>query len=329
MKEKAINAVRQKLDQMNGDYPAADNRSPLLSDLIPMKSPDAVLSEACLILEMIDPEFATDGVQRAFELTVNLFKGNYPGYRECNTEYHDLRHTTDTFLTMCRLIHGAIIDGEIFTQRRIVIALTAALLHDAGYIQESLDAEGTGAKHTLEHVHRSMLFLEKAAPDLGLTETEVDEGAAMIFCTEIAEDLSDFDPGDPQVLTLGKILGASDLLAQLADRTYLEKLLFLYREFKEANVGGYENELDLLRRTVGFYDAIVTRLEKTLGGADRFVNSHFFARWGIQRNLYMEAIENQKAYLKKILEIPDADPRDYLKRNGIVKKVRQKYRVPH
>lgn len=306
-----------------------DERSPLLSDLVQMNQPDAVLTEVRHILTLIDSDFDPDPVDRAFELTVNLFRGHYPGYRACNTEYHDLRHTTDTFLTMARLVHGAVLDGNDFGHQRISLSLTAALFHDAGYIQESHDTQGTGAKHTLDHVQRSMLFLEKVADDLHLSEAQVSDGAAMIYCTEIAEDLSDFDPEDPQLLLLGKILGAADLLAQLADRTYLEKLLFLYREFKEANVGGYENELDLLQRTVGFYDAIVTRLEKTLSGADRFVNSHFAARWGIERNLYLEAIENQKIYLKKILEIPDVDHRDHLKRNGIVEKVRKKYRVPH
>ena len=324
-----MNTSRQHPKDQASAFAVTDSRSALLSDLVRMDDPYAVLAEVRHILAMIDGEFDSDLVDRAFELTVNLFWGHYPGYRECNTEYHNLRHTTDTFLTMARLVHGAIIDGERFTNHQVSIALTASLLHDAGYIQEESDIEGTGAKHTLDHVQRSMQFMENVADDLGLTDDEVSDGAAMIFCTEIAQELSDFDPENPQTLLLGKMLGAADLLSQLADRTYLEKLLFLYREFKEANVGGYENELDLLQRTVGFYDAIVIRLEKTLSGADRFVNSHFSHRWGIDRNLYKEAIENQKSYLKKILDIPDADHRDYLKRNGIVEKVRRKYRSPH
>jgi hypothetical protein len=301
----------------------------LLSDLVRPDSPDAVLGEVRHILGLISGSFDTAPVDHAFELTVNLFRGHFPGYRACNTEYHDLRHTTDTFLAMARLIHGAFIDGETISNRKITVGLISALLHDAGYIQESHDTEGTGAKHTLDHVQRSMEFMENAAEDLGISKSETRDGAAMIFCTEIAEDLSDFELDDPQVLLAGKILGAADLLAQLADRTYLEKLLFLYREFKEANVGGYESERDLLCRTIGFYDAIVMRLNRTLGGSDRYMNSHFAARWGIQQNLYQEAIENQKAYLKKILDIPDADHRDHLKRYGIVEKVRKRYRAPH
>ena len=55
------------------------------------------------------------------------------------------------------------------------------------------------------------------------------------------------------------------------------------------------------------------------------MSSHFASRWGIRADLYAEAIEKQKSYLKQILGISDTDPRDYLRREGIVDKVRKKY----
>jgi len=124
---------------------------------------------------------------------------------------------------------------------------------------------------------------------------------------------------------IGKILSAADLLSQMSDRAYLEKLLFLYYEFKEAKVGDYESEVDLLRKTVGFYDIISQRFETTLNSTDRFMRLHFASRWNIHVNLYHEAIENQKKYLKQILEMPDSDARDHLKRDGIVDRIREKY----
>jgi len=42
--------------------------------------------------------------------------------------------------------------------------------------------------------------------------------------------------------------------------------------------------------------------------------------------MYGEAIEKQKIYLKKILENPNVDPRDHLRRKGIVDRARKKYR---
>jgi hypothetical protein len=58
---------------------------------------------------------------------------------------------------------------------------------------------------------------------------------------------------------------------------------------------------------------------------ERFLKLHFASRWGIRKNLYQEAIDRQKKYLTQILNMPGADPREYLKRHGIVKKVREKY----
>ena len=129
----------------------------------------------------------------------------------------------------------------------------------------------------------------------------------------------------PQIELLGKMLGAADLMSQLAEQTYLEKLLYLYYECKEAGVGDYESEVDILQKAVNFYDVFEARLKTDLGGVDRFMKLHFVSKWGINQNLYREAINKHKHYLLTILNIPDADPRDYLKHGDIVKKVREIY----
>jgi hypothetical protein len=226
---------------------------------------------------------------------------------------------------MARLIHGAMIEDAVFTERQITQSLISALFHDAGYIQEEHDREGTGSKYTADHVQRSMDFILNHCVELGLSDEEVEACRNMILCTDLAVDISSIDFPSPKIEILSKMLGTGDLLAQMADRTYLEKLLFLYHEFKEAKVGGYEGEVDLLRKTVGFYDFISQRLQKTLDATDRFMTSHFASRWDIQTNLYHEAIEKQKNYLHQILGIPDSDPRDSLKRGEIVHRVRKKY----
>jgi len=290
--------------------------------LIRMDSPEAVLEEVQVILKLISADFDTDTVVLAFDTTVNLFNGNHPGYRACNTEYHDLRHTTDAFLSMARLIHGAVLDGKILSDRHIVLGLIAALFHDAGYIQEEHDIEGTGAKHTKNHVQRSMDFLKQSGPKYGLTDAEIAAARAMILCTEFTVDIAAVEFPGAEIELLGKVLGTADLLAQTADRTYLEKLLFLYREFKEAGIGDYQSEVELLQKTIGFYDFIARRIATTLDGTDRFMTSHFASRWHINANLYQKAIEKQRDYLQQILEIPDSDPRNHLKRDGIVNKIR-------
>ena len=208
----------------------------------------------------------------------------------------------------------------------ITLGLITALLHDAGYIQEKHDKEGTGAKYTVHHEHRSAHLLERFGSEFGLSEEELAMGRMMILGTDINIDLSTLTFPSDQVQLLCQMLTASDLMAQMADRSYLEKLLFLYHEFKEANVSGYESEIDLLKKTVAFYQLVEKRLETILDKADRFMTSHFVSRWNIHSNLYEEAMERQKNYLQQILNIPDSDPREQLRRGGIVEKVREKYK---
>ncbi len=292
-----------------------------LSSLIDVYSPDAVFEEVRTILNLISPEFDTAPVADAFNVTIDLYNGDYPGYKECNTEYHDLRHVTDVFLAMERILHGAHLDGMRFTDRNIAIGLIAALLHDAGYIQEEWDNEGTGAKHTATHVRRSADFLKAYGDEAGLSDDEIETGRSMIFCTDLALDISTIPFLSDEAELLGKMLCAADLLAQMADRTYLEKLLFLYYEFKECSLGGFESAVDLLQKTIGFYEFVAQRIEAVLSQNDHFIILHFASRWDIHRNLYHEAIENQKNYLNEIINIPD--PFKHLRRSGIVEKFRE------
>ncbi|QTA92027.1 hypothetical protein [Desulfonema magnum] len=297
-----------------------------LSNLVNADFPEAVLEEVQITLNLISPQFNSVPVVSAFLTVVELYKGNYPGYKACNTDYHDLRHTMNVFLTMTRLFHGATLDGKTFTDREITISLIAALFHDVGYIQEEWDKQGTGGKHTFTYVRRGADFLKRYGQKHGLSDEEIDMGRCMIFCTKIASNIPSVRSGCTRAEFLGKMLCTADLLAQMSDRIYLEKLLFLYHEIKECNLAStFENEVDLLRKTINFYEFTAEYIKAILDENDRFLRLHFASRWDIQRNLYQEAIDRQKNYLKQILEIPGSDPRKHLKRHGIVDKVREKY----
>jgi len=170
-----------------------------------------------------------------------------------------------------------------------------------------------------------MEFLSRHGREHGLSEEEIAEGRTMILCTDIKVEITESLFLSSSVELLGRLLNAADLLAQMADRIYLEKLLFLYHEYKEGHAGDYESEVDLLKKTIGFYEFIEQRLGSIMDRVDAFMISHLNARWGVTTNLYTEAIERQKDYLKKILAIPDTDPRDFLNRYGMVDKVRAIY----
>jgi hypothetical protein len=305
--------------------PATNSKD--ISKLLAVGSSEDVLSEVLGILKRISSDFNTGPIPDVFDAVQRLYGGDFPGYRACNTGYHNFRHAIATFLAMTRLIHGAVLDNESFSEKQIITALIAAILHDAGYIQEESDTQGTGAKYKANHEQRSMEFLSRHGFEFRLSDEEIAAGKSIILCTDMAADIDTISFPSPRVELLGKMLGAADLLAQLAEREYLEKLLYLYYECKEAGVGDYESELDILRKAVGFYEFFETRLKTTLGGVDGFVQLHFASRWGIDKNLYHEVINRQKNYLLKILKIPHADPRDYLRRGGIIKNIRKNFAV--
>ncbi len=161
-----------------------------LSDLVEMNSQKAVLNEVRIILKLIDPHYNITLVTSAFFSTIKLYNGSFPGYRPCNTKYHDFHHITDTFLAMSRLIHGAMMEGAAFTNRQITLGLISALLHDAGYIQEEHDQEGTGSKYTANHVQRSMDFILNHGMELGLSDEEIVACQNMILYTDLGLDIS-------------------------------------------------------------------------------------------------------------------------------------------
>jgi hypothetical protein len=301
------------------------NNSKDISKLLAVGSSEDVLGEVLEILKRISVDFNTAPLADIFNATRRLYSGDFAGYRACNTGYHDFRHAIEAFLAMSRLIHGAVLDNQFFSERQMITALIAAILHDVGYIQEEFDSRGTGAKHKTDHEQRSMDFLSRHGFKFGLSAEEIASGRIMILCTDMDTDIRTVAFPSPQIELLGKMLGAADLLSQLAEQTYLEKLLYLYYECQEAGVGDYENEVDVLRKAIDFYGVFEARLKTDLGGVDRFLQLHFESRWGINQNLYHEAINKHKNYLLTILNIPDADPRDYLKHGDIVKKVSEIY----
>lgn len=130
-----------------------------LDGLVDMEDPQSVRDEVRAIFFMAIPGFDFKPVDMVFRDMVKLFSGKYPGYKGCNTKYHDLKHTTDTFLAMARLIHGALVKGLDIDNKAVTQGLISTLMHDTGYIQHIDDNKGTGAKYTLVHIERSIEFI--------------------------------------------------------------------------------------------------------------------------------------------------------------------------
>jgi hypothetical protein len=276
------------------------------SQLVDMFSPAAVLEEVKNIFINSYPVAEFEPVRQVFADFILLYDGKYPGFHACNTNYHDKMHVTDALLAMARLMDGHNAVHKKLPVRHAVLGLIAAIFHDAGFIKSVHDIKGTGAKYTLTHVDRSIHFVKTYFKKIGFSAKDARAVGNMILCTELAQPVDKVSFSCPEEREAALMLGTADLLGQMASRCYLERLLVLYREFREGHVKGYSSELELLRKTVDFSKFIDKRLSVTLGGTERYARGHFRLRYRINRDFYRESMENQLSYLRNtVLKHPD------------------------
>ncbi|MGM0452528.1 MAG: hypothetical protein ACQERN_05140 [Thermodesulfobacteriota bacterium] len=294
-----------------------------LYDLIENQDPEAIHAEIQKILTLLDAGSVIEPFRSVYSDIVALFNGQYPGYRASNTKYHNLEHTTMVALATARLIHGCFVNGFVFERQNILLGLLAALFHDAGLIQTEQDLKGTGAKYTIGHEDRSVGMMRDNLSAKAFSPVQIQDCTHLIKCTNLDIDIRKIPFRSAEVETLGKMVGSADLLAQIADRHYLEKLILLFKEFEEAGIPGFDSAEELLRKTEGFYEHVARkRLTGDFGNIAAYMRGHFKSRWDIDRDLYEESIENNIRYLKAIF--CDSQKNDdgrfyrYLKRGGIV-----------
>ncbi len=274
-----------------------------LHDLACCNDPDAITTEIGQIAAMLADDFDRARFAAAMADLRRLFDGEYPGFQASNTSYHDLEHTNAVVLATARLLHGLHLDqGARFSGQEVLVALLAAMFHDTGLIQKVGERAGSGARHMVGHEERSIALVSAYMRTHGFGEAAIADCGAIIMATGLKQPLAEIPCRNAAISLLGKVLGSADLLAQMADRAYLEKLPLLYREFVEAGIGEYGSELELIGKTMDFYRVLAEpRLVVDLDNVMRVLRSHFRVRWGIDRNLYAEAIAGNLVYLEKLL----------------------------
>lgn len=250
-------------------------------------------------------------VQRAFEIFSDLYAGELPGYLGNDTWYHDAQHSLDCTLAMARAVDGYDKTAPAKWQlgeRRARLGVITALFHDAGYIRRRSDRERHGAEFTLRHVRRSGEFLLEVLPRLGFGD-DAAMVQQLVHFTGYEIPLDKIPVRDALDRQLGFLLGSADLLAQLADRCYLEKCRdFLFPEFEICGLAGepqangpkpvYTTPEDLLRKTPEFNRKLFyDRLNGYFDGAHLNVAAHFGGR-----NPYLETIDGHLQRLKALLE---------------------------
>jgi hypothetical protein len=302
-----------------------NKKSVMLSDLVDLSNPQKVLAEIKNIVSRIHKDADEAFVEKIINETVDLFKGCYPGYRASNAKYHDLSHTLAVVLAMVRLMHGCSLEGHAFSPLNIILGLTAALFHDIGFIQLEDDCVGSGAKYTIGHEQRSIDFMRQYLSENQFSSENIKDCSQAIQCTMLDVSPKTIGFRTPETESLGKMVGSADLVAQLSDRMYLEKLLLLFKEIEEAALPGIDSELDLLRKTANFFELVAQkRLKNDFGNVAASMRSHFIHRWDIDRDLYAESILKNIEYIKYLNALCKENFDCYLKnlkRGGIVKEI--------
>lgn len=256
-----------------------------------------------------------------FDDVYRLYTGKYEGYKSCDTEYHDFRHVIDVTLASLRIADSLMLNGEKLTKHNVFLVGIAAVFHDTGYIPEINDPVENGAVYTSTHVRRSMVFAEKYMSQKGYPSEDIEKTKQMILLTDLSVKLADIKFINAETERFAKILASADLIGQMADRIYLEKLLFLYREFEMGNIPFYSSEADLLTKTIGFFKIMEDRLANALDGVNANLILHFQKRYDINEDLYRKGMDSNLKYLTRILEEHPGHHREFLRRDNIVDKL--------
>ena len=278
-----------------------------------------IISRLLGLMELDQAEI--DKTLNIFDDIYSLYCGKFPGYKFCDTEYHDFRHVVDVTLASIRITDALMLSGEKFSKHNIFLVAIAAIFHDTGYIPEIDDPVENGAVYTTTHVRRSMVFAEKYMSERGCSAEDIEKTKEMILLTDLSVKLEDIRFFDAETERFAKVLASADLIGQMADRVYLEKLLFLYREFEIGNIPFYTSEEDLLMKTIGFFKIMEDRLTNILDGVNAKLLVHFQKRYDINEDLYRKGMNNNLAYLIKILDEHPGHHREFLRRDNIVEKL--------
>jgi hypothetical protein len=270
----------------------------------------AVQREVESIFASIFPEADSAFIPRAFGWAEQFFNGKYPGFQAIDARYHDLEHSLQGTLCLARLLRGRHFTGAVpvLTPGMFHLGLLAILMHDTGYLKESHDTEGTGAKYTVTHVRRSGEFAKRFLEDKGYHAGEIKVVQDMIRCTGVNVNLAAIPFTNELEKTVGFALGTADLLGQMAARDYVEKLPVLFLEFAEAarfSTGestraiSFRSAEELMRNTPGFWqNYVLPKIQNDFGGLYRFLNDPY----PDGPNFYLDAIGANVARLRKLME---------------------------
>jgi hypothetical protein len=186
--------------------------------------------------------------------------------------YHNLDHTILATLTGQELLIGKRIEGDTVTPEDWTHYLLALLCHDIGFIRGACKADRLRDCHYSKGRGNEMIGFDCSHTDAQFSPYHVDrskcfvaeqfEGHSLIDADRIQRyiEMTRFPipdaPSYQETLSYGGLTRAADLIGQLSDPRYLDKLPDLFAEFEEIGfnqVIGYDSYEDMLLSYPDFY----------------------------------------------------------------------------
>lgn len=180
----------------------------------------------------------------------------------CDCPYHDLQHTILVADVGSSILQGRQLARGDLTPHDWLHAMVAMMFHDIGYIRTLLPDDGpndcvvdptgervtppagsTDAYMTPYHVTRGKMFIRERLASNPYLDTQL-----IAECIEMTRFPVPSDTYYLATDTLPGLVRAADLIGQMADPQYLQKLSRLYAEFVEIGAAqrmGFANAGDL------------------------------------------------------------------------------------
>jgi hypothetical protein len=261
-----------------------------VSNSVDVTNPAAVNDEVARIYVELYPGSSAGVIDRAFHDLAALYRGAFPDYHACDTPYHDIQHVLDVTLAMARLMDGyerMETDWKRFGAPLFRLGVITALFHDIGYLRGVTETgHRNGAELTLTHVSRGSHFLRSYLPQIGMGDM-AEAAAGLIHFTGYEIPIAHIPVPSLRYRLLGTLLGSADIVAQMADRCYLEKCRDrLYPEFVLGGIARkrlpdgtesvvFESGDDLVRKTPKYFEEAARRLDHEFGSTYHYGGRHF------------------------------------------------------
>ncbi|MEJ2199917.1 MAG: HD domain-containing protein [Desulfuromonadaceae bacterium] len=198
-----------------------------------------------------------ENVKTLMEDVVELYQSGGSAFEPCQVGYHTIRHALEVTLATCRMLAGwnrtpsaqPKIAAELFPA-----AVAAALFHDAGYLKNRNDTAGKGGKYTFAHVQRGMAMAQEYLQRRQWPEKLQHLTVALIEATEFHQplQLTGMLASAPEK-NLASMLVTADILVQISDPCYFDRLPELFAEFEEGYA--FEGEANLKNRGIRIYQS--------------------------------------------------------------------------